>query len=145
LLNMRLAYTGTWRPNVTWESDDGQWRFHVWFDPATLEPEQTFHKNPVDRSQVGVWRTESFRLTKRSNPELRAAVIATIGDGSALPELLEQAKEAKAERDAAERRENAAVFRKALAEGGMAIGRPEFVALAEQLTEDQLLALRQLR
>ena len=59
LLNMRLAYTGTWRPNVTWESDDGQWRFHVWFDPVTLEPEKTFHKNPVDRSQVEVPRTKS--------------------------------------------------------------------------------------
>ena len=88
---------------------------------------------------------ETFRLTKRSNPELRAAVVATIGDGSALPQLLEQAEKAEAERDAAERREHAATFRKALAEGGTAIGRPEFAVLAEQLSEDQLLVLRDLR
>ena len=90
-------------------------------------------------------RTESFRLTKRSNPELLRAVIATIGDGSALPELFRQAQKKEAERKAAERREYAATFRIALAEGGMAIGRPEFAALAEQLSEDQLLLLRQLR
>ena len=144
-MKMRLAYIGTWRPCVEWESEDGQWNFQVLFDPETLEPERICYKNPIDKSRQRLSVSETLRLTKRSNPELRAAVIATIGDGSALPELLEQAKKAEAERDAAERRENAAVFRKALAEGGMAIGRPEFVALAEQLSEDQLLVLRQLR
>jgi hypothetical protein len=32
-----------------------------------------------------------------------------------------------------------------LAEGGLAIGRPEFAVLAQQLSEDQLLQLRALR
>jgi hypothetical protein len=142
-MKMRLQWIPGLKPSVGWESDDGMWRFHVYYDPVSLEPEKVFYRNPVVR--LGLEPTDILRLTRRSNPEIRKAVIAAIGDGSRLPQLKYEGEKMQTEKKAAERHEAAAIFRQALAEAGIAIGRPEFAALADQLNEDELLELRRLR
>ena len=99
-MEMTLEYIPSLKPSVSWKSDDGEWRFHVFYDPKTLEPEKVFYKNTL--GEVGSVETEVFRLTRRSNADIRAAVIAAIGDGSSLPRLKREGKLREKAEEAAE-------------------------------------------
>jgi hypothetical protein len=143
-MKMQLQWIPGLKPSVNWNSDDGEWLFHAYYDPVTLQPDKVFYRNPATRL-FGYEHPQQFRLTKRSNPQIRQAVIAAIGDGSQLPRLKEEGEEREFQRKADRRREELSIFRTALAEGGAAVGRPEFARLAEELSDDQILELRQLR